>query len=62
VGLDAAECVNATIEAAQNRHYIVNLIDEAVLSKTKERKDSMLAVFRDRGVKIVHMDNFDMTK
>jgi nicotinamidase/pyrazinamidase len=62
VGLDAAECVNATIEAAQNRHYIVNLIDEAVLSKTKERKDSMLAVFRDRGVRIIHMDNLNLTE
>lgn len=62
VGLDAAECVNATIEAAQNRHYIVNLIDEAVLSKTKERKDSMMVIFKVRGVRIIQMDNLNLTE
>ena len=34
VGLDAAECVNATVEASQNRNYTVNLIEEAILSKS----------------------------
>ena len=62
LGLDAAECVNATIEAAQNRHYTVNLIEEAVLSKSKEMKDSMLVIFKDRGVRIIHMDNLNLTE
>ncbi len=61
VGLDAAECVNATVEAAQNRHYKVNLIDEAVLSKSKEMKDSMIAVFKSRGVRVINIDSLNIT-
>ena len=62
VGLDAAECVNATVEAAQNRHYTVNLIDEAVLSKSQEMKDSMMVSFKARGVRVINMDNLMITK
>jgi nicotinamidase/pyrazinamidase len=57
VGLDAAECINATVEASQNRNYKVNLIEEAILSKSAEMKDSMLAVFKDRGVNVLHIDS-----
>jgi nicotinamidase/pyrazinamidase len=62
VGLDAAECVNATVEAAQNRHYRVNLIDEAVLSKSRELKDSMMADFKHRGVRVINMNRINSTK
>jgi nicotinamidase-related amidase len=57
VGLDAAECINATVEASQNRNYKVNLIEEAILSKSTEMKDSMIAVFKDRSVKVLHIDS-----
>lgn len=57
VGLDAAECVNATIEASQNRNYSVNIIEEAILSKSVEMKDSMIAVFIERGVNVLHIDS-----
>ena len=57
VGLDAAECINATVEASQNRNYKVNLIAEAILSKSTEMKDSMIAVFKDRGVNVLHIDS-----
>jgi nicotinamidase/pyrazinamidase len=57
VGLDAAECVNATVEAAQNRGYKVNLIEEAVVSKSKEMTDSMMLSFRNRGVRIISIDS-----
>jgi len=57
LGLDAAECVNATVEASQNRNYKVNLVEEAILSKSSEMKDSMIAVFKDRGVNILHIDS-----
>jgi|WetSurMetagenome_2_1015567.scaffolds.fasta_scaffold443227_1 nicotinamidase/pyrazinamidase len=62
VGLDAAECVNATVEAAQNRNYRVNLIEEAILSKSKEMKDSMMVNFRNRGVRIISIDSFNTMK
>jgi len=57
VGLDAAECINATVEASQNRNYKVNLIEEAILSKSTEMKDSMVAVFKDRGINVLHIDS-----
>jgi nicotinamidase/pyrazinamidase len=57
VGLDAAECVNATIEAAQNRNYMVTIIKEAILSKSIEMKDSMLVIFKERDVKILSIDS-----
>ena len=62
VGLDAAECVNATVEAAQNRNYRVYLIEEAILSKSKAMKDSMIVYFKDRGVKIINIDSLNMMK
>jgi nicotinamidase/pyrazinamidase len=57
VGLDATECINATVEASQNRNYMVNIIEEAILSKTTETKDSMIKVFKNRGVNVVHIDS-----
>lgn len=60
VGLDAAECVNSTIEAAQNRKYSVNIIEEAVLSKSKETMDSMIMSFKHRGVAVIHIDSLDI--
>lgn len=60
MGLDAANCVNSTVKAAQNRNYRVNLIEETVLSKSKEMKDSMMVSFRNRGVKVISMDSLDI--
>jgi len=60
VGLDAAECVNATVEAAQNRNYRVNLIDEAILSKSKEMKDSMMVKFKERGARVINIDSLNI--
>jgi nicotinamidase/pyrazinamidase len=60
VGLDAAECVNATAEAAQNRNYRVNLIEEAILSKSKEMKDSMIVNFKERGVRVINIDSLNL--
>lgn len=57
VGLDAAECVNATIEAAQNRCYKINIIEEAAMSKSKKSMDSMMVSFRDRGIKVIQLDS-----
>ncbi len=62
VGLDAAECVNATVEAAQNRGYKINLIEEAVLSKSEEMTDSMILNFKDRGVSIIPIDSLRIMK
>lgn len=59
-GLDAAECINSTVEAAQNRYYTVNLVEEAILSVTAETRDSMIKVFRNRGVNVLHLDSLKL--
>lgn len=61
VGLDAAECVNATVEAAQNRNYKVYLIKEAILSKSTKMKDSMITCFKGRGVNILNIDSLKIS-
>lgn len=60
VGLDAAECVNATVEAAQNRKYRVNLINEAILSKSAEAKDSILLDFKKRDANVISIDSLNI--
>jgi len=46
-----------TVEAAQNKNYRINIIDEAILSKSTAMKDSMKIHFRERGVEIGKMDS-----
>ena len=62
VGLDAAECINATVEASLNRQYAVNIINEAVISKSRSRTDSMIVCFNERGVSIVSLDSLNLIK
>lgn len=61
-GLDAAECVNATVEAALNRGYRVIILEEAVISKSATQTDSMMVVFKKRGAGILKMDSLALTK
>ena len=62
VGLDAAECVNTTVQAAQNRQYKVNIIKEAVISKSERKTDSMMVKFREMGVKVISIDSLNIMK
>ena len=62
MGLDAAHCINITVKAAQNRKYKVNLIEEAILSESAAMKDSMMISFRDRGVKVIKIENLKILK
>ena len=52
VGLDAANCINSTIEAALNRGYHVTAIKEAVIADDPAVKAEMLSQFREMGVEI----------
>lgn len=58
-GLDAAECVNATAEAALNRDYKVFMVKDALLSKSAATKDSMLKVFEQRGINVISVDSLE---
>jgi nicotinamidase/pyrazinamidase len=62
VGLDAAECVNATVEASLNRKYKVNIIKEAVISKSISKTDSMMICFRERGARIINLDSLNLIR
>lgn len=57
VGLDAAHCINITIQAAQRRNYTIELIREAVLSESIEMRDSMFIEFEKQGIEISTIDN-----
>ena len=60
VGLDAAECVKTTVQAAQNRQYKVNIIKEAVISKSERQTDSMMLIFKEMGVNVIRMDSLNI--
>lgn len=55
-GLDAAECINATADAAKNRNYIISIIEDAVISRSEKLTDSMMIRFRNRGIEIIKSD------
>lgn len=60
VGLDAAYCINITSKAAKNRNYHISLIEEAILSESEAMKDSMMVDFKNRGIKILSIDNISI--
>jgi len=57
-GLDAAHCVNSTIQAAQNRGYSTLAVRDALISETPAMKDSMMTEFSERGVGVITSDKF----
>jgi len=58
VGLDAAFCVNSTIEGARNRGYEVAAISDAILSDPDTVKNQMLEEYADKGVEILNTEKF----
>lgn len=53
VGLDAAHCVNSTIEGARNRGYNVVAISDAIISDPDTVKNQMLKEYASKGVEIL---------
>lgn len=58
VGLDAAFCVNSTIEGARNRGYDIGVISDAIISDPDSMKNHMLHEFENRGVEILSSQEF----
>ena len=58
VGLDAAFCVNSTIEGARNRGYDIAVISDATISDPDSMKNFMLDEFVNRGVEILNTQEF----
>jgi len=60
VGLDAAFCVNSTIEGARNRGYDIAVISDAIISDPDSMKNHMMDEFVNRGVEILSSQEFFM--
>jgi nicotinamidase-related amidase len=58
VGLDLAECVKSTIEAAENRGYDICLIGDALVVDPDSLKDVLLDTFKQRGCEIVSSNDY----
>ena len=58
VGLDAANCVNSTIDAALNREYKISVIIEGIASKTDSLKNQMLQEYKTKGVELLTMEEY----
>lgn len=56
-GVDAAECVNATVQAALNRGYKIHILKDAALSKSQAATDSMMLVFNRMGTSVIITDS-----
>ena len=53
VGLDAAQCVTSTVQAALNRAYEISVVESAVICKTEIEKKDALDEFSKLGVEII---------
>ena len=62
VGLDAAECVNNTIDASLNRKYRIHVIKDAVISESTRKTDSMMVCFSEKGVKITDLESLNLIR
>ena len=58
VGLDAAYCVNSTIDAAINREYKITVIVDGLVSKTDSLKDQMLSEYKNKGVSLLTTEEY----
>ena len=56
VGLDAAFSLNLTVFAAQNRGYVIYIIEDAVLSVIPSLKYEMLQEFKTSGMNVIKLD------
>jgi nicotinamidase-related amidase len=57
-GLDAEYCVYRTSRAAKNRGYSVNLIEDAVISSTVEKKLNILKKYKSYGIDLITVEDF----
>jgi nicotinamidase-related amidase len=57
-GLDAEYCVYRTSLGAKNRGYSVNLIEDAVISSTVNKKLNVLKKYKSNGINIINAENF----
>ena len=58
VGLDAAHCVNGTINGAINREYKISAICDGIFSSTDSIKNQMLTEYKNKGVELLTLEEY----
>jgi nicotinamidase-related amidase len=58
-GLSATQCVHRTIKAAVQRNYAVTAISDALISSTKEKKAAVLKEYKQEGVELIVMEQWE---
>lgn len=58
VGLDAAHCINGTINGAINREYKISAISEGIFSSSDSLKNQMLTEYKNKGVELLTMEEY----
>lgn len=57
-GLDAAFCINNTIEAATSRKYKVVVVSDAIISETDSLKNLMMEKYAGKNVELIDSEEF----
>lgn len=57
-GLDAAFCVNSTIQAALNRAYKISVISDALISESDSLKEIKIQEFQAQNIEIIRLNEF----
>lgn len=57
-GLDAAECVQSTLQAALNRGYKISVIEELVIAENEDLKAEAMAEFKTLGAEVLQNKDF----
>jgi nicotinamidase-related amidase len=58
IGLDAAHCVNGTINGAINREYKISAISDGIFSSTDSIKNRMLTEYKNMGVELLTLEEY----
>lgn len=61
-GLDAAYCVNHTMQAAHNRGYNLVVIKDALISENDSLMQVMIDDFQSRDIRIISLGDFPLKK
>jgi nicotinamidase-related amidase len=57
-GLDATQCVHKTIQGARQRGYKITAISDALIAATIEKKEKVLAEYKQEGVIVMKMEQW----
>ena len=59
VGADAAACIYSTARGGKNRQYIVNIIEDAIITINEKTRNDMLKKYENDGMKVIDLARFE---